>query len=270
MAQRIGVIGATGRLGAVIAAGVAVADDLELVAAVTRTHAGRRLGDVLTSIPRDLPAAGLVLTDDLEGIRAAGAEVVVEVTGPATVGAHLRWALEHGLHAVVGATGLSEEDLEAARTLAAVGPARALVVPNFSIGAVLVERFAAQAARYFPHVEIVELHHDRKIDAPSGTAIATAAAVARARGDGAPTPAAMEGEALAPGARGSLHHGVPIHAVRLPGLLAHEEVLLGGEGQLLTLRHDTSDRSAFVAGALLACRAVPTLAGLEVGLDALL
>jgi 4-hydroxy-tetrahydrodipicolinate reductase len=159
---------------------------------------------------------------------------------------------------------------EAARELAAAGRARALVAPNFSIGAVLVERFAAEAARYLPHVEIIELHHDRKLDAPSGTAIATAAAVARARGDLVGAPAGLHGDAVAPGSRGSLQHGIPVHSVRLPGLLAHEEVLLGGEGQLLTLRHDTSDRSAFVAGALLACRQVARLDGLVVGLGAVL
>jgi len=270
MTQRIAVIGATGRLGSVIARGVAQSDDLELVAAVAPSHAGRRLGDVLGSGEGRGEGLGLVVTADLESILEAGAEVAIEVTGPRTVGAHLRWLLEHGIHAVVGATGLGEEDLVAAQALADAGPARALIAPNFSIGAVLVERFAAEAARYLPHVEIIELHHDRKLDAPSGTALATAVAVARSRGADAPEPAGLQGEDVAPGSRGSLHHGVPIHAVRLPGLLAHEEVLLGGEGQLLTLRHDTSDRSAFVAGALLACREVGGLSGLVVGLGALL
>ena len=192
------------------------------------------------------------------------------MTGPASVGANLRWLLEHGIHAVVGATGLPAEDLEAARELADAGPARALIVPNFSVGAVLVERFAAEAARHLPHVEIIELHHDRKLDAPSGTAIATAAAIVRARGEALPAPAGMDGSAVAPGSRGSLHHGVPVHAIRLPGLIAHEEVLLGGEGQLLTLRHDTTGYTAYVAGALLACRSVPDLGGLVVGLGELL
>jgi 4-hydroxy-tetrahydrodipicolinate reductase len=270
MTQRIGLIGATGRLGSVIAAGIAAADDLELVAVIARTHAGRRYGDVVATLQREGSASDLVLSDRLDALLEAGVEVVVDVTGPAAVGTHLRWLLEHDVHAVVGATGLSEEDLGAARTLAAAGPARALIAPNFSIGAVLVERFAAEAARHLPHVEIVELHHDRKLDAPSGTALATAAAIARARGGDAPVPPAMEGDTVAPGSRGSLQHGVPIHSVRLPGLLAHEEVLLGGEGQLLTLRHDTTDRSAFVPGALLACRQVPHLDGLTIGLGALL
>jgi 4-hydroxy-tetrahydrodipicolinate reductase len=269
MTQRIGIIGATGRLGSVIAAGVAASEDLDLVAAISPSHAGRRLGEVVPATALHA-AADVVIGDALEALLEADVEVAIEVTGPSTVGAHLRWLLEHGVHAVVGATGLSAEDLEAARVLATAGPARALIAPNFSIGAVLVERFAAEAARYLPNVEIIELHHDRKLDAPSGTAIATAAAVARARGDAAPEAAGLHGDAVLAGSRGSLQHGIPVHAVRLPGLLAHEVVLLGGEGQLLTLRHDTSDRSAFVAGALLACREVPTLEGLVVGLGAVL
>jgi 4-hydroxy-tetrahydrodipicolinate reductase len=270
MSKRVGLIGAAGRLGSVLAAGVAATDDLELVAAVSPSHQGRPLGDVVRTLPAGSAAAELTIGPSLETLLAAEVEVAIEVTGPATVGAHLRWLLEHGIHAVVGATGLSSTDLEAARTLAANGPARAIVVPNFSIGAVLVERFAAEAARHLPHVEIIELHHDRKLDAPSGTAIATAAAVARARGEHAPRPAGLDGPAVAEGARGSLQHGIPVHAVRLPGLLAHEEVLIGGEGQLLTLRHDTTDRTAFVAGALLACRQVAGLDGLTVGLGALI
>jgi 4-hydroxy-tetrahydrodipicolinate reductase len=269
MARRVGLIGAAGRLGSVLAAGIAASDDLELVAAVSPRHAGRSLGDVVRTLPEG-SAAELVVSGAIDALADAGAEVALEVTGPATVGAHLRWLLEHRIHAVVGATGLAPEDLEAASRLAADGPARAIVVPNFSIGAILVERFAAEAARHLPHVEIIELHHDGKLDAPSGTAIATAAAVARARGASAPGPAGVDGPAVAAGARGSLQHGVAVHSVRLPGLVAHEEVLLGGEGQLLTLRHDTLDRTAFVAGALLACRRVAGLDGLVVGLGALL
>jgi 4-hydroxy-tetrahydrodipicolinate reductase len=270
MVKRIGLIGAAGRLGSVLAAGIDAAEDLTLVAAVSPSHAGLRLGDIVRTLSAESEAAGIVVSGSLDALTAAQVDVAVEVTGPATAGPHLRWLLEHGIHAVVGATGLSQVDLDAARTLAEVGPARAIVVPNFSIGAVLVERFAAEAARHLPHVEIVELHHDRKVDAPSGTAIATAAAVARARGEHAPAPAGVDGPAVAQGARGSMQHGVPVHSVRLPGLLAHEEVLIGGEGQLLTLRHDTTDRTAFIAGAVLACRRVAELDGLVVGLGALI
>jgi 4-hydroxy-tetrahydrodipicolinate reductase len=268
--QRIGLVGAGGRLGSAIAAGLASTDDLEVVAAVSPSHAGQRLGDLVPGIPADHPSADVVVGGTLDGLVEAGVDIAVEVTGPATVGPHLVALLEQGIHTVVGASGIDEASLETARILAAAGPARALVVPNFSIGAVLLERFAADAARYLPHVEIIELHHDRKLDAPSGTALATAAAVARAQGDAAPEAAGTHGERVAPGSRGSLHHGIPVHAIRLPGLVAHQEVLLGGTGQLLTLRHDTMDRSAFVDGAVLACRRVASLDGLVVGLGELL
>ena len=262
MGLRVGVIGAAGRLGAVLTAGVADADDLELVAAVSPRHAGRPLGAVLPAVA-DGPAADLPITADLDALVDSGAEVAIEVTGPATAGAHLRGLLERGVHVVVGATGLDPSDLAAASDLAARGPARAVVAPNFAIGAVLLERLAAEAARHLPDVEIVELHHDRKVDAPSGTALATAAAIAAAR-TGTPAPTG-DGPS-----RGERHHDVPVHAVRLPGLVAHEEVLFGAPGQVLTLRHDVTDRTAFVPGALLACRRVPHLDGLVVGLGALL
>jgi len=267
--MRIGIVGVAGRLGAVLARGIAATQDLELVAGVSPSHAGRTLGDVIPGLGAG-PAASVPVGGDLDALVAAEVDIAVEVTGPATVGRHLRWLLEHGIHAVVGATGLRAEDLEAARHLAVAGPARAAVIPNFSIGAVLVERFAVEAARHLPHVEIVELHHEGKVDAPSGTASATAAAIAGSLGADLAAPAGVDGAAVAPGARGALVHGIPVHAVRLPGLLAHEEVLLGGEGQLLTLRHDATDRSAFVAGAVLACRRVPSLDGLVVGLGELL
>jgi len=268
--QRIGLVGAGGRLGSAIAAGLAATPDLEVAAAVSPSHAGMRLGDLLPAIPTDHPSADVVVSATLDALMEAGVTIAVEVTGPATVGAHLVALLEHGIHTVVGASGIDEASLETARVLAAAGPARALVVPNFSIGAVLLERFAADAARHFPHVEIIELHHDRKLDAPSGTALATAAAVARALDGDTPRAAGTQGERVAAGSRGSLHHGIPVHAVRLPGLVAHQEVLLGGTGQLLTLRHDTLDRTAFVDGAVLACRRVAALDGLVVGLGALL
>jgi 4-hydroxy-tetrahydrodipicolinate reductase len=270
MTRRIGIIGAAGAFGSVLTAGVAGAEDMALVAAVSPSHAGRRLGEVVRGLPAGCAAAEVIVSASLESLTEAGVEVALEVTGPATVGAHLRWLLERGIHVVVGATGISEQDLEAARLLAEAGPARAIIVPNFAIGAVLVERFAAVAARHLPNVEIIELHHDRKVDAPSGTALSTAAAISRALGGAVPAPAGTEGSAVAHGSRGSLHHGIPFHAVRLPGLLAHEEVLLGGTGELLTLRHDASDRTAYVAGALLACREVSGLAGLTVGLGELL
>jgi 4-hydroxy-tetrahydrodipicolinate reductase len=231
---RVAVVGAHGRLGRVIAEAVDAQPGLDLVARIGR---GDDLGP------------------------AAAANVAVEVSTPASVHANGAWLLDHGVHTVVGATGLSAADLEDLR--GRTGRANCLVVPNFSIGAVLLMHLAGQVAPHLPHAEIVELHHDRKLDAPSGTALRTAELIAAARGEQPP----RSGDQLS---RGQVVDGVPVHSVRLPGLVAHQEVLFGGPGQLLTLRHDTTDRTAFVPGALLAIRRVPDLPGLTVGLDALL
>jgi 4-hydroxy-tetrahydrodipicolinate reductase len=164
----------------------------------------------------------------------------------------------------VGATGIGTYDLEAARELADDGPARAVVAPNFAIGAVLLMQFAAEAARHMPHVEVIELHHDRKVDAPSGTALRTAELIADARPE---VPDAPLGDDDHPGARGAEHEGVRVHSVRLPGLMAHQEVVFGDTGQTLTIRHDSLDRTSFMPGVVLACRKVGGLDGLVVGLE---
>ncbi|GGI06554.1 4-hydroxy-tetrahydrodipicolinate reductase [Egicoccus halophilus] len=258
MTIRVGVVGAAGRMGAEVCRAVAAADDLELVAAVDPHHAGVAVREA-TGVDTDLTLAG-----DLDALVDAGAEVVVEFTGPSAVGANLRWLLEHDLHAVVGATGIDEADLTVARELAEARPANALIAPNFAIGAVLLMQFAAEAARYLPHVEIIELHHDRKVDAPSGTALRTAELIADARAE---IPDAPLGDDRHPGARGAAHADVRVHSVRLPGLVAHEEVIFGGTGQTLTLRHDSIDRTSFMPGVLLGCRKVASLDGLVVGLE---
>lgn len=259
---RVGVVGAAGRMGREVCRAVADADDLELAAAVSPSHAGHRLADVVPGVTADLE-----LSRSLDAVTAAGCEVAVEFTGPASVGANLCWLLEHGVHAVVGATGIGEADLDRARALADAGAANALIAPNFAVGAVLLMRFAAAAARHLPHVEIIELHHDGKADAPSGTALRTAELVAEAR---SAAPEVTLGDEGHPGARGADHHGVRVHAVRLPGLVAHQEVVFGGTGQTLTVRHDSIDRTSFMPGVLLACRRVAALDGLVVGLDQLL
>jgi 4-hydroxy-tetrahydrodipicolinate reductase len=261
VAVRVGVVGAAGRMGAEVCRAVAGADDLELVAAVDVSAAGEPLRDH-TGVDTDLTISG-----DLDRLTDAGCEVAVEFTGPASVGANLRWLLDHGIHAVVGATGIDDEDLEAARELAANGDANALVAPNFAIGAVLLMRFAAEAAKHLPHVEIIELHHDRKVDAPSGTALRTAELIAEARAE---VPDAPLGDDRHPGARGADHAEVRVHSVRLPGIVANQEVIFGGAGQTLTLRHDSIDRTSFMPGVLLACREVASLDGLVVGLEHLL
>lgn len=263
MTVRVGVIGAAGRMGSEACRAIVATADLELVAAVSPSHAGEALHEVVHDLDTDLTVSA-----DLDVLEAAGCEVVVELTGPATVGEHLVWLLERGIHAVVGATGMSHAQLEQARALAAAGRANALVAPNFAIGAVLLMRFAAEAARHLPHVEVIELHHDHKVDAPSGTALRTAELIAEART--AHHPAAPRGDDEHPGARGNEHHGVHVHSVRLPGLVASQEVIFGGRGQTLTLRHDSIDRSSFMPGVLLGCRKVHELDGLVIGLEHLL
>jgi 4-hydroxy-tetrahydrodipicolinate reductase len=261
VAIRVGVVGAAGRMGAEVCRAVAAADGLELVAAVDVSAGGERLRDH-TGVDREL-----TISAELDALTDAGCEVAVEFTGPSSVGANLRWLLEHDIHAVVGATGIAAEDLAAARDLAAGGPGNALVAPNFAIGAVLLMRFAAEAAKHLPHVEIIELHHDRKVDAPSGTALRTAELIAEARAE---IPEAPLGDDRHPGARGADHANVRVHSVRLPGMVANQEVIFGGAGQTLTLRHDSIDRTSFMPGVVLACREVGGLDGLVVGLEHLL
>lgn len=198
----------------------------------------------------------------------------MDFTTPAAVMENLRWCLDAGLHVVVGTTGFDPDRLETLRGWLSTRPDLGVVVaPNFAIGAVLLTRFARQAARYFPSVEIVELHHPGKVDAPSGTARTTAHAVAEARAQAGlpPTgPDATSAQASLPGARGAQVDGVAVHSLRLTGLVAHQEVLLGGPGETLTLRHDAVDRAAFLPGVLTAVRAVVHRPGLTVGLEPLL
>jgi 4-hydroxy-tetrahydrodipicolinate reductase len=245
---RVGVLGAAGRMGREVCGAVEAADGLELVARVD-------------------PSGGSEASLSVDALAEAGATVAVDFTHPSSVMANIRWCLRNDVHIVVGTTGITPADLDEIRGLAASGPANCFVAPNFAIGAVLLVRFAAEAARFFDAAEVIELHHDGKADAPSGTAIATARAIGAARaGEWSPPEAVGE----FPASRGAEIEGVTVHAVRLPGLVAHEEVLFGGAGQTLSLRHDTTDRSAFMPGVVLAIRAVADRPGLTVGLDALL
>jgi 4-hydroxy-tetrahydrodipicolinate reductase len=245
-------------MGSEVCRAVHGADDLDLVAAVDPSRAGTPLRDV-AGIETDVTVAA-----DLDALLEAGAEVAVEFTGPSTVGDNLRWLLEHGVHAVVGATGLAEEDLAACKELAASGEANVLIAPNFAIGAVLLMQFAREAAKHLPHVEIVERHHDRKVDAPSGTALRTAELIAEARRE---VPDAPGGDERHPGARGATHADVRVHALRLPGVIADQDVIFGGLGQTLTISHRSLDRSSFMPGVLLACREVHGIHGCVIGLE---
>ena len=252
---RVGVIGATGRVGAEVCRAVHADADMELVAGISRSKAGEKASEAL-----GLQGSDVVLAEDLGSFMEAHVEVAVDFTNAEFAAEHVAWAIEHGVHIVVGTTGF---EVDAAWSEAPVG---VFVAPNFAIGAALMQRFAAAAARYLPAVEIVELHHDGKADAPSGTAAATADAVAAARPEAWASPSSES----VPGARGGERAGIRIHSIRLPGLVAHQEVIFGGQGQTLTIRHDSTDRTSFVPGVLMAIRWVSSHPGLTVGLDALL
>jgi 4-hydroxy-tetrahydrodipicolinate reductase len=253
---RVGVVGATGKMGFEVSAAVAAAPDMDLVAAVSRSHAGETAAEAL-----GIQGSDLVLSDALASLADASADVLVDFTSASYAPEHVAWGIEHGIHVVVGTTGFEIDD---GWRHAPVG---VIVAPNFAIGAVLMMRFAEQAARHFDAAEVIELHHDGKADAPSGTAIATAERIGDAR---AGTWTAPAGDDRHPGARGAEIDGVRVHGVRLPGLVAHQQVIFGGPGQTLTICHDSTARSSFVPGVLLAIRTVGDRPGLTVGLDALL
>jgi 4-hydroxy-tetrahydrodipicolinate reductase len=238
---KVGVLGAKGRMGAEVCRAVEAADDLDLV-------------------------AGVDVGDDRDPL--AAAEVVVDFTTPGAVMDNVAWCVEHGLHTVVGTTGFDDQRIAEIDALVSANSGIGVVIaPNFGIGAVLMMRFAAAAAPHFESVEIVELHHPNKIDAPSGTARRTAAMIAEARRGEASPDATSES---LDGARGAEVDNVRIHAVRLAGLVAHQEVLLGGHGETLTIRHDSLSRESFMPGVLLAVRAVTSRPGLTVGIESLL
>ena len=237
--------------------------DLALVGAVGRSAGiGTDVGELA-----GLERLGLPVTADLEAVLRSGVDVLVDFSpGPAAAG-HAVAAIPSGVSPVIGGTGLTAEQIAQLATLADARRVGTVVAPNFAIGAVLMMEFARQAARYFPNAEIVELHHERKRDAPSGTAMKTAAVIAQSRSGGS-SPAGSE--ELLSGARGGDAGGVRVHSVRLPGLVAHQEVIFGGPGQTLTIRHDSLSEDSFMPGLLLAVRRVRALPGLVYGLEKLL
>lgn len=242
--MRVAVLGAQGKVGATMVAAVQEADDLEL-------SAGVDAGDLLST-----------LTD-------SGTEVVIDFTHPSVVMDNLKFLIDNGIHAVVGTTGFTDERIDQVRSWLSERPGSAvLIAPNFAIGAVLSMHFAKQAARFFESVEVIELHHPHKADAPSGTAARTAALIAQARQGLPPSPDATS--TGLDGARGADVDGVRVHSVRLAGLIAHQEVLFGTMGETLTIRHDSLDRTSFVPGVLLAVRAIASRPGLTVGIEPLM
>ncbi|NIM05443.1 MAG: 4-hydroxy-tetrahydrodipicolinate reductase [Armatimonadetes bacterium] len=265
------VCGAAGRMGSEVVRAIhgersrtiSKEEDLSLVGAVDKDNAGKDVGEVAGIGP-----LGVSITSDLaSAISSSRPKVMVDFTVPAAVMSNLRLALENKVACVVGTTGLAREELDEVAQLCRDHNTPALVAPNFAIGAVLMMEFAARAARFFPRAEIIELHHDKKLDAPSGTALLTAQKMAHA--DGCTLEAEPVGETPPP--RGQLVAGkVRIHSVRLPGLVAHQQVVFGGLGQTLTLRHDSLSRESFMPGVVLAVRQVLSLKGLTIGLEHLL
>jgi 4-hydroxy-tetrahydrodipicolinate reductase len=253
---RVGVVGATGKMGRAVCPAVAAAPDLELVATVSRSSAGATVADVM-----GIEGSDVVLSDSLQSLADANAHVLVDFTSAAYAPEHVAWGIDHGIHVVVGTTGFEIDDVWRD------APVGVVVAPNFAVGAILMMRFAEQAARHFDAVEVIERHHDQKKDAPSGTAIATARRIGAAHPRTSADPA---GDDRYPGARGAEVDGVRVHALRLPGSVAHHEVVFGGQGQTLSIRHDATDRTAFIPGVLIAIREAVRRRGLTVGLDALL
>jgi 4-hydroxy-tetrahydrodipicolinate reductase len=242
---RVGVLGAKGRMGSEVCKAVRSAPDLELV-------------------------AELDIGDELSQLLTSKAEVVVDFTIPDSVMANLEFLISHGIHAVVGTTGFDEKRLVTIKSLLEKSKSSILIAPNFGLGGVLMMHFASMAAPYFESTEIVELHHPRKVDSPSGTAIRTAEIISGARKAAGLSAMPDATESSLDGARGATVAGVPIHSVRAQGLLAHQEVIFGTTGETLTIRHDSLDRSSFMPGVLLGIRRVKDRPGLTYGLENLL
>jgi 4-hydroxy-tetrahydrodipicolinate reductase len=263
--------GAAGKMGREVVKAIASAEDMQLIAAVDRNPEvmGLDVGEVAgrgaleVPIVNDLEASLVMATQDkIQG-------VMVDFTHPSGVYANTRAAIAYGVRPVVGTTGLSEEQINDLKEFAEKASTGALVIPNFSIGVVLLQQASLQAAKYFDHVEIIELHHNQKADAPSGTAIKTAQMLAELGKQF--NPAQVEEKEEMPGAKGAVtDDNIRIHSVRLPGLIAHQEMIFGAPGQIYTLRHDTSDRSCYMPGVLLSIRKVTELKTLVYGLENIL
>ncbi|MCB1246437.1 MAG: 4-hydroxy-tetrahydrodipicolinate reductase [Acidimicrobiia bacterium] len=249
--MKVGVSGASGRMGGLVAKTLSEAEGLHLIALYDPHTSGN--------------IAGLSISQDTAALD--GCDVIVEFSRPDVVMDHLAVWRSFGANVVVGTSGFDSERLAGLESMWGSGPGNCLVVPNFSIGAVLMMRMAELVAPHFAVAEVIEMHGDRKVDAPSGTAIATANRIAAA---GSPQRRIVESEELAPGALGATVDGVNVHSVRAPGFLAHQEVLFGSEGETLTIRHDSYDRTSFMPGVVLGVKRIADLPGLTIGLDGLL
>ncbi len=247
---RVGVVGATGKMGSTVCDAVVEAEGLELVAAVDTQGSGAKIH-------------GITVAPELKALAEAKCDVVVDFTVAGAARETLPWLALHGMHAVVGTTGFSSEDLEVFRK--SFTGSNCVIAANFAIGAVLMMKFAEQAAPYFETAEIIEFHHNAKADAPSGTALATAQRMADASSEWAADPTKHE---IIPGARGGVGPaGIHVHGVRMVGMTASQEVILGTAGQTLVIRHDSNDRVSFMPGVVLACRRISETKGLTLGID---
>lgn len=267
---RVGVFGAGGRMGAEVCRAVAGDPGMSLVAAVDPKLVGQTIGHVagISGAP-----ANLVISEEAEALLDGEADVAVDFTEPEEAFKNAQWCIKHAMHAVIGTTGIFEDKIRSLEELleAEGNESNVFIAPNFAIGAVLMMQFARMAAKWLPDAEIIELHHAVKRDAPSGTALRTLEGILAGRMMAEGTPADEQDIVeMLPGARGAEKDGVRIHSVRLPGLVAHQEVIFGGEGQTLTIRHDSMDRSSFMPGVLLAIRQVSSMSGVTVGLEKLL
>lgn len=259
--QRIIVNGALGKMGRTTCLAIVKEFSLELVGVVDVAANDETLFDIVSNAHKDLP-----LYSDLSScLQAVEADTMVDFTNPTSVFKNAGLALDAKLNCLIGTTGLTNSEMEELKKKALAQERSIAVVPNFALGAVLMMKFAAEAASFFPNMEIIELHHDQKMDAPSGTALKTAESIAKAR-TVPPSKLLQEFEKI-PGARGGVSQEVHIHSVRLPGLIAHQEVIAGGQGETLTIRHDSYDRISFMPGVMLALRHLREQTGLLFGLD---
>lgn len=257
------VSGANGRMGREVVQAVSKDPECEIVATVDIKSTWEDIGEIL-----GLGKSVRMESDLTVAIQTHNPQVMVDFTHPKAVVGNIMTALKHGVIPVVGTTGISDADQQLIQKYCEEHDATCFICPNFSIGAVLMMQFAKEAARYLPHCEIIEMHHDQKLDAPSGTALLTAKVVAGERepiSQGHP-----DEEEKIDGARGANFEGLRIHSVRLPGFVAHQEVIFGGVGQILTLRHDSISRDSFMPGVVLACKKIVGRKGLVIGLDKLL
>lgn len=260
---KIVIVGALGKMGRETTRAVSQRNDMEIVGLVDVAKAGTAFAELVGTGPE------LQVEDDLDGVIGRGKpDVMIDFTNPQAVFNNVQVALAQGIASVVGTTGLNEVELAQLEELALANETGVAVIPNFAIGAVLMMKFAREVAQYLPDVEIIEIHHDQKMDAPSGTALKTAEMINSNRGDFAPKNI-HQFEKLA-GSRGGNAGDIRIHSVRLPGFVAHQEVIFGGPGQSLTIRHDSYDRISFMPGVLMVVQKMSGIRGLVYGMDALL